>query len=66
MRQSNAIPSRMIFTEEGNLDAEKYTRDKKNFLNLVGKNIRSTEKDFIQAVYSLSKPPTQISLEDLN
>lgn len=56
----------MIFTDEANLDAEKYTRNKKDFLNLVGQNIRATERDFIQSIYSLSKPPTQVSLEDLN
>lgn len=62
----NAIPNRMIFTDEANLDAEKFTRNKKNFLNLVGQNIRVTERDFVQSIYSLSKPPTQISLDDLN
>lgn len=62
----DSIPNRMIFTDEANLDAEKFTRNKKNFLNLVGQNIRVTERDFVQSIYSLSKPPTQISLDDLN
>lgn len=56
----------MIFTDEGNADAQKFTREKKNFLNLVGQNVRATERDFIQAIYSLAKPPTQVTLEDLN
>ena len=41
-------------------------RDKKNFLNLVGKNIRPTERDFIQLLYSLTVPPTKVVLEDPN
>lgn len=56
----------MIFTDEGNADAQRYSRDKKNFLNLVGQNVRATERDFIQAIYSLSKPPTKVPLVDLN
>ena len=42
----------MIFTDEGNLSAEQYTRNKKNFLNLLGNNIRLTERDFVQSLYS--------------
>ena len=63
---TNAVPNRGIFTTEGNLDAEKFMRDKKNFLNLVGKNIRPTERDFIQLLYSLTVPPTKVVLEDPN
>lgn len=62
----DSIPNRMIFTDEANADAQKFTREKKNFLNLVGQNVRATERDFIQAIYSLAKPPTQVTLEDLN
>lgn len=62
----DSTPSRAIFTEEANEDAERFSRDKKNFLNLVGKNIRTTERDFIQLTYSLSLPPHKISLEDPN
>ena len=62
----DSTPSRAIFTDEANEDAEKFSRDKKNFLNLVGKNIRTTERDFVQLTYSLSIPPHKISLEDPN
>lgn len=56
----------MIYTDEANLDAKRFTRDKKNFLNLYGKNNRVTERDFTQSIYSLSKPPTKVQLMDLN
>lgn len=62
----DSVPNRGIFTTEANIDAVNFSRDKKNFLNLVGKNIRTTERDFIQLIYSLSKPPITVNLEDLN
>lgn len=62
----DSVPNRGIFTTEANLDAEKFRRDKKNFLDLVGKNIRTTERDFIQLLYSLTVPPTKVLLDDPN
>jgi len=62
----DSVPSRCIFTDEGNADAERFSRDKKNFLNLVGKNIRTTERDFIQLLYSLTLPPKRVDLENPN
>lgn len=59
------MPTRMLFTNEANLDAEKFTRDKKNFITVVGSNIRLTERDFVQSLYSLTKPPKGIELNDL-
>ena len=41
-------------------------RDKKNFLDLVGMNIRTTERDFIQLIYSLSKGTNKVQLDDPN
>ena len=41
-------------------------RDKKNFLNLVGKNIRTTERDFVQLMYSLTIPTNKVELADPN
>lgn len=62
----DSTPSRAIFTDEANQSAEKFSRDKKNYLNLVGKNIRTTERDFIQLLYSLTLPPHTKELEDPN
>lgn len=62
----DSVPNRGIFTTEANLDAERFMRDKKNFLDLVGKNIRTTERDFIQLLYSLTVPPTKVPLDDPN
>lgn len=62
----DSLPSRAIFTTEGNEDAEKFSRDKKNFLNLVGKNIRHTERDFVQLLYTFTLPPVLKELEDPN
>lgn len=62
----DSIPLRGLFTEEANNDAAKFSRDKKNFLNLSGQNIRVTERDFVQLIYSLSKPTDKIKLIDLN
>ena len=62
----DSTPSRGIFTDEANEDAERFSRDKKNFLNLVGKNIRTTERDFVQLAYSLSIPPHKVPLDDPN
>ena len=62
----DSTPSRAIFTDEANSDAERFSRDKKNFLNLVGKNIRTTDRDFIQLAYSLSLPTYLVPLDDPN
>ena len=62
----DSTPNRSLFTVEANMDAERFMRDKKNFLNLVGKNIRKTERDFIQLIYSLSAPTDKVELEDPN
>lgn len=62
----DSTPNRGIFTTEANLDAEHFMRDKKNFLNLVGKNIRPTERDFVQLIYSLTVPTTKVNLENPN
>ena len=62
----DSIPNRMIFTDEANAEAAKFTRDPKNFVNLNGVNIRTTTKDFIQSLYSLSKPTDKVKLVDLN
>ena len=62
----DSVPNRGLFTTEANLDAERFMRDKKNFLNLVGKNIRTTERDFIQLLYSLTLPTNMVALDDPN
>jgi len=64
----DSTPLRGIFTAEGNIEAEKFRRDKKNFLDLQGRNIRPTEKDFCQLMYSLTKPSIVMpgELEDPN
>ena len=62
----DSTPSRGLFTDEANANVAEFIKDKKNFVNLVGQNIRTTERDFVQSLYSLSKPPTEIKLEDLN
>ena len=62
----DSVPCRGVFTDEANDDARKFMRDKKNFLDLVGKNIRSTERDFIQLIYSLSKGTNKVKLDDPN
>lgn len=62
----DSVPCRGIFTDEANADAERFMRDKKNFLDLVGKNIRTTERDFIQLIYSLSKGTDKVPLDDPN
>ena len=41
-------------------------RDKTNFLDLIGHNIRTTERDFVQLLYSLTIPPTKVTLGDPN
>ena len=62
----DSTPFRSLFTTEANMDAAKFRRDKKNFLNLQGQNIRLSERDFIQLVYSLTKPPKVVALENPN
>ena len=62
----DSVPNRAIFTDEANIEAENFSRNKKNFLDLVGKNIRLTERDFIQLLYSLTLPPHTKTLEDPN
>ena len=62
----DSVPSRGVFTDEANKDSDNFSRDKKNFLNLVGGNIRTTERDFVQLAYSLTLPTTRVPLEDPN
>lgn len=62
----DSVPIRAIFTEEGNLSAEAFSRNKMNFLTPDGKNIRSTEIDAIQIAYNLTLAPKKVLLSDPN
>ena len=62
----DSVPNRMLFTDEANIEAEKFMRNKKNFLDFCGNNIRTTTIDFIQLAYSLSLPTNKVPLEDPN
>lgn len=44
-----------IFTQEANEELKKKIVDKTNILNIAGANIRSTEREAVQALYSLTK-----------
>lgn len=49
------ITSKMIFTKEGNEDAERIMKSKSNLLTIDGKPIRSFGNEGIQTLYTLTK-----------
>jgi DNA-directed RNA polymerase beta' subunit len=57
---------RLAYTDEANIDIENFMFDKKNYINLMGGAIRLTERDFMQCIYSLTKPAKGMTLTDLN
>lgn len=48
---------RLLYTDEANMDLDAFVKSKKNFLSYMGDNIRTTERDFIQSIYSLTRHP---------
>jgi hypothetical protein len=49
------VSIRGIFTQEANEELRKKITDKTNILNIAGQNIRSTEREAVQALYNLTK-----------
>lgn len=45
------------YTNESNIEADAYTRDKKNMINLVNKTNRVVQRDLIQTFYTMTKHP---------
>jgi hypothetical protein len=58
------VTVRIMFTDEANDDAEKFLQSKLDFITITGENNRSTERDFVQFLYSFTKPPSGMSLTD--
>lgn len=48
---------RLAYTDEANRDLEEFVKSKKNYLSYMGDNIRTTERDFVQSIYSLTRKP---------
>lgn len=49
------VSIRGIFTQEANEELKKKIIDKTNILNIAGRNIRTTEREAVQALYNLTK-----------
>ncbi len=49
------VSIRGIFTQEANKELKEKITDKTNILNIAGQNIRSTEREAVQALYNLTK-----------
>lgn len=49
------VSVRGIFTQEANRELREKIMDKTNILNIAGQNIRTTEREAVQALYNLTK-----------